>query len=51
MKHAGRISHIDRITQLQDEIQQLLTIMSSTIAYLTSHLPCQFRLDRCPKSP
>ncbi|KAJ7269137.1 hypothetical protein C8J57DRAFT_1067019 [Mycena rebaudengoi] len=24
------LSHIDRITQLQDEIQQLLTIMSST---------------------
>ncbi|KAJ6608830.1 hypothetical protein B0H10DRAFT_2166472 [Mycena sp. CBHHK59/15] len=30
------LSHMDRITQLQDEIQQLLTIMSSTIAYLTS---------------
>jgi len=27
---------MDRITQLQDEIQQLLTIMSSSIAYLTS---------------
>ncbi|KAI0932813.1 hypothetical protein AcW1_000171 [Taiwanofungus camphoratus] len=30
------LSHMDRITQLQDEIQQLLTIMSSSIAYLTS---------------
>lgn len=30
------LSHMDRITQFQDEIQQLLTIMSSTIAYLTS---------------
>ncbi|KAI0825310.1 hypothetical protein BC628DRAFT_1320318 [Trametes gibbosa] len=30
------LSHMDRITQLQDEIQQLMTIMSSTIAYLTS---------------
>jgi len=30
------LSHMDRITQLQDEIQQLLTIMSNTIAYLTS---------------
>ncbi|KAJ7646251.1 hypothetical protein DFH06DRAFT_898071, partial [Mycena polygramma] len=30
------LSHMDRITQLQDEIQQLLTIMSSTVAYLTS---------------
>ncbi|KAF8653424.1 hypothetical protein AX16_003932 [Volvariella volvacea WC 439] len=27
---------MDRITQLQDEIQQLLTIMSNSIAYLTS---------------
>jgi len=27
---------MDRITQLQDEIQQLLMIMSKTIAYLTS---------------
>lgn len=27
---------MDRITQLQDEIQRLLTIMSSTIAYLTA---------------
>lgn len=27
---------MDRITQLQDEIQQFLTIMSSSIAYLTS---------------
>ncbi|KAJ3517823.1 hypothetical protein NLJ89_g247 [Agrocybe chaxingu] len=27
---------MDRITQLQDEIQQLLMIMSNTIAYLTS---------------
>jgi len=27
---------MDRITQLQDEIQQLLTIMSNTVAYLTS---------------
>ncbi|KAK7050722.1 hypothetical protein R3P38DRAFT_2687051 [Favolaschia claudopus] len=30
------LSHMDRITQLQDEIQQLLTIMASTIVYLTS---------------
>ncbi|KAI1790503.1 hypothetical protein LXA43DRAFT_1016548 [Ganoderma leucocontextum] len=30
------LSHMDRITQLQDEIQQLLTIMSSSISYLTS---------------
>ncbi|KAJ6505336.1 hypothetical protein C8R45DRAFT_972384 [Mycena sanguinolenta] len=30
------LTHMDRITQLQDEIQNLLTIMSSTIAYLTS---------------
>ncbi|KAJ7149616.1 hypothetical protein C8R46DRAFT_1309494 [Mycena filopes] len=28
--------NMDRITQLQDEIQQLLTIMFSAIAYLTS---------------
>jgi len=27
---------MDRITQLQDEIQQLLVIMSNTIAYLTT---------------
>jgi mediator of RNA polymerase II transcription subunit 21 len=30
------LSHMDRITQLQDEIQHLLTIMGSTVAYLTS---------------
>ncbi|KAF8232972.1 hypothetical protein L208DRAFT_1396425 [Tricholoma matsutake] len=30
------LSHMDRITQLQDEIQQLLTIMSNSIGYLTS---------------
>ncbi|TCD71390.1 hypothetical protein EIP91_010096 [Steccherinum ochraceum] len=30
------LSHMDRITQLQDEIQKLLTIMSSSIAYLTA---------------
>ncbi|KAF5345120.1 hypothetical protein D9757_013867 [Collybiopsis confluens] len=30
------LSHMDRITQLQDEIQQLLTIMSTSILYLTS---------------
>ncbi|RDB27396.1 Mediator of RNA polymerase II transcription subunit 21 [Hypsizygus marmoreus] len=30
------LSHMDRITQLQDEIQQLLMIMSNSIAYLTS---------------
>ncbi|KLO17573.1 hypothetical protein SCHPADRAFT_793933, partial [Schizopora paradoxa] len=30
------LSHMDRITQLQNEIEQLLTIMSSSIAYLTS---------------
>ncbi|KAG7090428.1 hypothetical protein E1B28_009547 [Marasmius oreades] len=28
-------SNMDRITQLQDEIQQLLLIMSSSISYLT----------------
>ncbi|KAJ3575670.1 hypothetical protein NP233_g955 [Leucocoprinus birnbaumii] len=27
---------MDRITQLQDEIQQILVIMSNTIAYLTT---------------
>ncbi|KZT24359.1 hypothetical protein NEOLEDRAFT_1135167 [Neolentinus lepideus HHB14362 ss-1] len=32
------LSHMDRITQLQDEIQHLLTIMSSTIAYLTTRV-------------
>lgn len=30
------LSSMDRITQLQDEIQNLLTIMSRSIAYLTS---------------
>ncbi|KAM6493845.1 hypothetical protein JOM56_010206 [Amanita muscaria] len=30
------VSNMDRITQLQDEIQQLLTIMANSIAYLTS---------------
>ncbi|KAF7314535.1 Mediator of RNA polymerase II transcription subunit 21 [Mycena kentingensis (nom. inval.)] len=30
------LSHMDRITQLQDEIQQLLTIMSRSISYLTA---------------
>ena len=30
------LSHMDRITQLQDEIQQLLMIMSNTVAYLTT---------------
>ncbi|KAJ3932569.1 MAG: hypothetical protein NXY57DRAFT_960753 [Lentinula lateritia] len=30
------LSHMDRITQLQDEIQQLLMIMSTSIAYLTN---------------
>lgn len=30
------LSHMDRITQLQDETQQLLAIMASSIAYLTS---------------
>ncbi|KAK7007765.1 mediator of RNA polymerase II transcription subunit 21 [Favolaschia claudopus] len=30
------LSHMDRITQLQDEIQQLLTIMANTVGYLTS---------------
>ncbi|KAG6837169.1 hypothetical protein H0H93_013759 [Arthromyces matolae] len=29
---------MDRITQLQDEIQQLLLIMSNTIGYLTSRV-------------
>ncbi|KAF4623680.1 hypothetical protein D9613_001399 [Agrocybe pediades] len=30
------LSHMDRITQLQDEIQQILMIMSKSITYLTS---------------
>ncbi|KAJ7107989.1 hypothetical protein C8R43DRAFT_905546 [Mycena crocata] len=30
------LSNMDRITQLQDEIQQLLSIMAGSIAYLTS---------------
>ncbi|KAF7767919.1 hypothetical protein Agabi119p4_7162 [Agaricus bisporus var. burnettii] len=30
------LSHMDRITQLQDEIQQILVIMSNTIGYLTT---------------
>ncbi|KAK0472294.1 hypothetical protein IW261DRAFT_1343733 [Armillaria novae-zelandiae] len=30
------LSHMDRITQLQDEIEQLLTIMSNSLVYLTS---------------
>ncbi|KAI5992454.1 hypothetical protein EDD15DRAFT_2168043 [Pisolithus albus] len=30
------LSHMDRITQLQDEIQRILVIMSSSIAYLTT---------------
>ncbi|THU90799.1 hypothetical protein K435DRAFT_675445 [Dendrothele bispora CBS 962.96] len=30
------LSNMDRITQLQDEIQNLLMIMSNSIAYLTS---------------
>ncbi|EIN13169.1 hypothetical protein PUNSTDRAFT_117070 [Punctularia strigosozonata HHB-11173 SS5] len=30
------LSSMDRVTQLQDEIQQLLQIMSSSIAYLTT---------------
>ncbi|KAI0078541.1 hypothetical protein K474DRAFT_1593885 [Panus rudis PR-1116 ss-1] len=30
------LSHMDRITQLQDELQNLLTIMANSIAYLTS---------------
>ncbi|CAL1696885.1 unnamed protein product [Somion occarium] len=30
------LSHMDRITQLQDEIQQLLTIMANSVAYLTA---------------
>ncbi|KAL9710948.1 hypothetical protein Ac2012v2_005488 [Leucoagaricus gongylophorus] len=30
------LSHMDRITQLQDEIQQILVIMANTIAYLTT---------------
>ncbi|KAH7889020.1 hypothetical protein F5I97DRAFT_1925578 [Phlebopus sp. FC_14] len=30
------LSHMDRITQLQDEIQRLLMIMSGSIAYLTT---------------
>ncbi|KAF9017518.1 hypothetical protein BDZ89DRAFT_993849 [Hymenopellis radicata] len=30
------LTHMDRITQLQDEIQQLLLIMARSIEYLTS---------------
>ncbi|KAH6905878.1 hypothetical protein BKA70DRAFT_1107127 [Coprinopsis sp. MPI-PUGE-AT-0042] len=30
------LSHMDRITQVQDEIQQLLVIMSKSINYLTT---------------
>ncbi|KAI6102710.1 hypothetical protein EDD16DRAFT_1633686 [Pisolithus croceorrhizus] len=30
------LSHMDRITQLQDEIQRILVIMSSSISYLTN---------------
>ncbi|TEB29314.1 hypothetical protein FA13DRAFT_1632305 [Coprinellus micaceus] len=30
------LTHMDRITQLQDEIQQILVIMSNTITYLTT---------------
>ncbi|EAU93470.1 hypothetical protein CC1G_12064 [Coprinopsis cinerea okayama7 len=30
------LSHMDRITQLQDEIQQILVIMSKSIGYLTT---------------
>ncbi|KAK0220594.1 hypothetical protein IW262DRAFT_1272425 [Armillaria fumosa] len=30
------LTHMDRITQLQDEIEQLLTIMSNSLVYLTS---------------
>jgi len=30
------LSHMDRITQLQDEIQKLLVIMASSIEYLTT---------------
>ncbi|KIJ95333.1 hypothetical protein K443DRAFT_330743 [Laccaria amethystina LaAM-08-1] len=30
------LSHMDKITQLQDEIQQLLLIMANSISYLTS---------------
>ncbi|KAF5339429.1 hypothetical protein D9611_009840 [Ephemerocybe angulata] len=32
------LSHMDRITQLQDEIQQILVIMSRTVAYLTTRV-------------
>ncbi|TFK48030.1 hypothetical protein OE88DRAFT_1705070 [Heliocybe sulcata] len=35
------LSSMDRITQLQDEIQQLLTIMSSSIVYLTTRVTFQ----------
>ncbi|KAL1675303.1 hypothetical protein EV122DRAFT_292775 [Schizophyllum commune] len=31
-------SHMDRITQLQDEIQQLLNIMAQSITYLTTRV-------------
>jgi hypothetical protein len=31
-------SNMDRITQLQDEIQQLLTIMANSIHYLTTRV-------------
>ncbi|KAJ7190672.1 hypothetical protein GGX14DRAFT_603909 [Mycena pura] len=33
------LSHTDRITQLQDEIQQLLAVMARTVAYLTPRTP------------
>ncbi|KAJ7796657.1 hypothetical protein B0H14DRAFT_2913928, partial [Mycena olivaceomarginata] len=38
------LSHMDRITQLQDETQQLLTIMASSIAY--PHLSHRFRPNK-----
>ncbi|KAJ7149607.1 hypothetical protein C8R46DRAFT_1230286 [Mycena filopes] len=36
MSMLQELSNMDRLTQLQDKTQQLLTIMSGSIAYLTS---------------
>ncbi|TDL22312.1 hypothetical protein BD410DRAFT_722957 [Rickenella mellea] len=42
------LSHMDRITQLQNEIEQLMTIMSSSIAYLCSRTNFQQVSDAIP---
>ncbi|KAJ7593509.1 hypothetical protein C8J56DRAFT_499362 [Mycena floridula] len=36
LQELSELSHMDRITQLQDEIQQLLLIMSKSVGYLTA---------------